>query len=141
MEVELEKGHLVCQSVKEEYAGVKKREIITLLCSVRGVGWANVGDPSLFLIPKLLLSIETKLRMQEENSTVNFKKEVDLPYTWVMLAEKLDKKQKHNFSSSSKKFTFNDSTSRVKTRSTLQNLPLTSKNQKYPNLIDIFSFC
>lgn len=40
LEIELQKGSLVCQSLKEKYENVRKKEIITLLCSVRGM---NVG--------------------------------------------------------------------------------------------------
>jgi hypothetical protein len=83
LEIELEKGQFSCQSLKEHYENVRKKEIITLLCSVRGIDIACEGL-NLLELPKLMLKIETKL---EENN-ITFRKEVTLPYTWIMLVEK-----------------------------------------------------
>ena len=83
LEIELEKGALVCQSLKEKYEGVRRKEIITLLCSVRGVEVGNEGE-GVFYLPKLVVKIEAKV----EENVVTFRKEVELPYAWVMLVER-----------------------------------------------------
>ena len=73
----------MCQSLKEKYEGVRKKEIITLLCSVRGVEVGNEGE-GVFDLPKLLVKIEAKV----EENIVTFRKDMGLPYTWVMLIER-----------------------------------------------------
>lgn len=50
---------------------------------MRGIDIACEGL-NLLELPKLMLKIEAKL---EENN-ITFRKEVTLPYTWIMLVEK-----------------------------------------------------
>jgi hypothetical protein len=50
---------------------------------VRGIDIASEGL-NLLELPKLMLKIETKL----EANNITFRKEVALPYTWIMLVEK-----------------------------------------------------